>query len=105
MPVMEASRIPFDSLEWQNVAPGLRYKACRNGNKQMRLLEHSQEFVEPDWCEKAHAGLVLKGELEVDFQGRVVRFPEGSGLFIPVGEKHKGRPITPSVLIFLVEDI
>jgi len=102
---MEASRIPFESMEWQNAAPGLRFKVYRSGNKQMRLLEHSQEFVEPDWCVKAHSGLVLKGEFEIDFHGRIVRFPEGSGLFIPAGEKHKGRPITSSVLLFLVEDI
>jgi len=102
---MDASRIPFESMEWQNAAPGLRFKVYRSGNKQMRLLEHSQEFVEPDWCVKAHSGLVLKGELEIDFHGRKVRFPEGSGLFIPAGEKHKGRPITSSVLLFLVEDI
>ena len=25
--------------------------------------------------------------------------------FIPAGEKHKGRPVTSSVLLFLVEDI
>ena len=102
---MEACRVLFESLEWQSAAPGLRFKVARNGDKQMRLLEHSQEFVEPDWCVKAHSGLVLEGELEVDFQGRIMRFPEGSGLFIPAGEKHKGRPITSSVLIFLVEDI
>jgi hypothetical protein len=102
---MEASRIPFESMQWQNAAPGLRFKVYRSGNKQIRLLEHSQEFVEPDWCVKAHSGLVLKGELEIDFHGRNVRFPEGSGLFITAGEKHKGRPITSSVLLFLVEDI
>ena len=102
---MDASVVLFESLDWQNVAPGLRYKAYRNGNKQLRLLEHSQAFIEPDWCVKAHSGYVLKGELEVDFQGRIVRFPEGSGLFIPAGEKHKGRPLTSSVLIFLVEDV
>lgn len=103
--MLEAGRIIFDSLEWQNVAPGLRYKVYRSGDKQMRMLEHSQEFIEPDWCVKAHTGMVLKGELEIDFQGSIVRFPEGSGLVIPAGKKHKGRPVTSSVLIFLVEDI
>ena len=102
---MEHNRILFESMEWQDIAPGLRVKIFRSGNRQMRLLEHAQAFVEPDWCVKAHTGLVLKGELEVDFQGRLVHFPEGSGLLIPAGEKHKGRPITPSVLLFLVEDI
>jgi hypothetical protein len=102
---MDDYRALFDALEWQNAAPGLRYKAWRHGDKQLRLLEHSQEFIEPDWCEKAHSGMVLEGELEIDFQGRQVRFPQGSGLAIPAGEKHKGRPVGPRVLIFLVEDV
>jgi hypothetical protein len=103
--MMEAHRVLFEALEWQNPAPGLRFKVFRSGNKQLRLLEHSQEFVEPDWCVKAHSGLVLKGEIEIDFQGRVMLFPKGSGLFIPAGDKHKGRPVTLSVLLFLVEDV
>jgi len=102
---MDDFRALFDTLEWQSPAPGLRFKAWCRGGKQLRLLEHSQEFVEPDWCEKAHNGMVLEGELEIDFQGRLVRFPEGSGLSIPAGEKHKGRPVGRRVLIFLVEDI
>ena len=102
---MEARRVLFESLDWQSPAPGLRYKVCRVGNKQLRLLEYSQGFVEPDWCVKAHTGFVLKGELEIDFHGRVVRFPEGSGLFISAGEKHKGRPVTLSVPLFLVEEV
>jgi hypothetical protein len=102
---MENYRVLFDSMDWQSPAPGLRFKAFRNGHKQIRLLEHLQEFVERDWCEKGHAGLVLKGDLEVDFQGNKVLFHEGDGIFIPAGEKHKGRPVTPSVLLFLVEEI
>lgn len=102
---MDEYRVLFDKLEWQNAAPGLRVKAYRQENKQLRLLEHSREFVEPDWCEKAHAGMVLEGELEIDFQGRCVRFPQGSSLLIPAGAKHKGRPVGERVLIFLVEDI
>ena len=98
-------KVLFDALPWQKVAEGLRSKTVQFGGKRLRLLEYAQQFVEPDWCEKGHAGLVLKGELEVDFQGRKVCFPEGSGLFIPAGEKHKGRTVTPGVLLFLVEDI
>lgn len=107
---MDSFRVLFDALDWQCPAPGLRVKVRRQGNRQLRLLEHSREFVEADWCEKAHYGLVLEGELELlfqdqDAQERCVRFPQGSGLLIPAGEKHKGRPVGSRVLIFLVEDI
>ena len=50
---------------------------------------------------------MLKGELEIDFRGRVVRYPEGSGILIPSGSEsgHKARSLTSSVQLFLVEDV
>lgn len=104
---MEQYRILFDQVEWQDALPGARFKVCRDGNKQVRLLEFTSEFVEPDWCEKGHAGLVLKGELEIDFHGRLVRYPEGSALMIPAGATcgHKARSIAPVTQLFLVEDV
>lgn len=104
---MEPYRVTFDSLEWQSPMPGIRFKVFRDGNKQIRLAEFTSEFVEPDWCEKGHAGIVLSGELEVDFHGSVVCYPEGSGILIPPGAKsgHKARAVTSSVRLFLVEDI
>jgi hypothetical protein len=73
----------------------------------MRLVEFTQEFVEPHWCEKGHAGLVVAGELEIDFHGRLVRYPAGSGIVITPGPEngHKGRAITETVRLFLVEDV
>ena len=104
---MEPCKIQFDSIEWQPALPGARFKVFRDGTKQLRLFELTSEFVEPEWCEKGHAGIVLEGELEIDFQGRVVRYPQDSGIFIPSGASsaHKARALTPIVLLFLVEDI
>jgi hypothetical protein len=104
---MNQYKVQFDSMEWQNGIHGARFKAFCSGAKQLRLLEFTSEFVEPDWCEKGHVGFVVQGELEIDFHGHLVRYPEGSGIFIPSGAKsgHKARSITPTVLLFLVEDI
>jgi hypothetical protein len=103
----EQYRVLFDSLEWQSPIQGARFKAFRSGTRQLRLVEFTSEFVEPDWCEKEHIGYVIQGELEIDFQGNFVRYPEGSGIFIPSGSasRHKGRSVTPTVLLFLVEEI
>jgi quercetin dioxygenase-like cupin family protein len=104
---IETYRVLFDSLEWQNSIQGSRFKVSRSGNKQLRLVELTSEFVEPDWCENGHIGFVIEGELEIDFHGKLVRYPEGSGIFIPTGAAsgHKAHSITPIVLLFLVEDI
>ena len=104
---MELYKVEFDSLAWETPMSGVRVKMVRNGNKQVRLAEFSSEFVETQWCEKGHIGFVLKGELEIDFFGTIVRYTEGSGIFIPQGvtHGHKARSVTPSVLLFLVEDV
>lgn len=104
---MDSCKVEFDSLEWQEAMPGARFKVFSDGLKQMRLLEFTSEFVEPHWCEKGHVGFVLKGELEIDFDGKIISYGEGAGIFIPTGTstKHKARSVTPSVQLFLVEDV
>ena len=105
MPVKETA-IVFEQMEWQSPQPGVRCKVFRKGRTQIRLVEFAQEFVEPDWCIRGHAGLVLSGVLEVDFTGEVVRYAEGTALHIPAGaaHAHKARAVTPTVTLFLVEE-
>jgi ethanolamine utilization protein EutQ (cupin superfamily) len=79
----------------------------KNGNRQLRLVEFTDEFVEPDWCEKGHIGMLLDGILEISFNGNVVRYKAGNGIFIPSGKTsaHKGRSITPVSRMILVEEL
>jgi quercetin dioxygenase-like cupin family protein len=104
---MQTYKILFDQIEWQSPQPGVRFKVARDGSQQVRLVEFTHEFVEREWCEKGHAGLVLSGELEIDFSGQILRFQEGSALLIPAGPRHahKARAVTPLVRVFLVEQI
>jgi len=99
-------KVTFDAMEWQAGPPGVRFKIHREGDKQIRLLEFSTEFVEADWCQTGHIGIVLEGELEIDFHDRTVRYPKGSGIFIPAGapNAHKARARTALVRVFVVED-
>lgn len=98
--------IDFNSLPWESPLAGIRFKAYREGGKQIRLAEFTPEFIESGWCEKGHIGLVLEGTLEVRFKGHVVVYPQGSGFFILGGATtaHKARCLTPLVRLVLVED-
>jgi hypothetical protein len=97
-------KIDFDTIEWQSPISGARFKSHIANGKQLRLLELNSEFIEPDWCEKGHIGMVLDGALEVDFQGQIVNYKAGEGLFIPQGQAHKARSLTPVTQLILVED-
>lgn len=99
-------RIQFTEIGWESPLPGVRFKAVRVGEKQLRLAEFSQEFLEPHWCEKGHAGYVLEGVLEIEFHDRKEIFVAGDGLFIPAGPQsgHKARTLTPVVKVILFEE-
>jgi hypothetical protein len=99
--------IEFEKMPWETPSPGIRLKTWHSDGKQVRLVEFTQEFVEPLWCEKGHVGMVLLGELEIDFKGQLVRYPEGTGILIPAGpaSAHRGRSVTPVTRLFLVEEV
>lgn len=98
------SAFEFGKLTWEESAPGARSKTFRQGGKQLRLVEFTKDFIEHDWCEKGHAGIVLEGELEVEFRDRIVRYPEGAAILIDSGDGHKARSATQVVRLFLVEE-
>lgn len=104
---MLTENINFNSIQWQSNLPGARSKVYQQDGKQIRIVEFTNAFVEPDWCEKGHLGYVLEGTLEINFKGRLVVYPKGSGIFIPSGTEnaHKARSITKAVRLILVEEL
>lgn len=104
---MEQYKIDFESMSWETPAVGVKFKAYQQGGRKLRLAEFTKEFVETEWCMKGHIGYVLEGKMEIDFDGKVIIFSPGDGIFIPSGEehKHKGRVLTDVVKVILVEDV
>lgn len=104
---MRNFRINFDEIEWESTLEGARFKTFSRAGKQIRLVEFTRDFVEPEWCVKGHTGYVIEGRLEIDFKGEKKIFSTGDGIFIPEGadNAHKARSLTSTVKFFLVEDI
>ena len=100
-------RVDFDSIEWESPMAGVRFKAFVHNGRRLRLVEFSREFVEPDFCCAGHIGMILEGRMEIDFDGKVIEYAPGDGVFIPPGEehKHKGTVLTDTVTAILVEDV
>jgi hypothetical protein len=99
--------IEFTSMPWETPAPGVRVKQVLRGDRRIRLIEFSEEFVEADWCRAGHVGFVIDGKLEIDFGSRIVELIAGDGLFIPPGEtsKHKARVPRGKATLFVVEQL
>lgn len=103
---MEQYKIDFESMAWERPADNVRFKAYEQGGRKLRLVEFGKEFVEPG-CTKGHIGYILEGQMEIDFDGEVIVFGPGDGVFIPAGEehRHKARVLTDTVKVILVEDV
>ena len=104
---MEKYKIDFKTMPWEAPALGVRFKAHEQDGRKLRLAEFTKDFIESDWCTKGHIGYVLEGRMEIDFDGKVILFGPGDGLFIPTGEKHKhkAKVSTDTLKIILVEDV
>lgn len=86
---MEQFKVDFESIPWKSEEKGMRFKFHKQGKKQLRLVELSNEYFDPHWCSKGHFGFVLDGELDFNFNGRLITFKRGDGVFIPPGEKNR----------------
>ena len=83
------SIVNFDNIPWVQIHKGMRCKLYINGNKQIRMIELSEEFEELDWCVHSHTNYVLEGEFAANFGGKIVNYKKGDILYIPEGMKHK----------------
>jgi len=99
--------INFDAIDWQQVRPDVRQKVYCEGSRQVRLVEFETSIGAENWCESGHIGYVLNGALTISFNGKVISFRTGDGLFIPAGEasKHRAVSISPGTQLLIVEDL
>jgi hypothetical protein len=91
---MAEHKVDFDSMPWETAHPGFRVKAYKGGECRLRMVEITREFVELDWCKNCHFGIVLEGEMVIDFDGEFVSYKPGDGVYIPTGQKHKAKAVT-----------
>jgi quercetin dioxygenase-like cupin family protein len=104
---MSPFKISFEGMEWQQVRPDVRQKMYCEGSRQVRLVEFETSDGAEHWCETGHIGYVLKGALSISFNGEVIAFKAGDGLFIPSGadSKHRAVAISRGTQLLMVEDL
>ena len=102
---LSASKVDFSTLAWKQATPGVRYKSVVRNGRKLRLVEFTRRHEETKWCTKEHIGMVLSGELEIQFANGVQPYRAGDGIFILGGaaEKHIARVVTYMVRMVLVQ--
>lgn len=88
---MNKNRVDFNNLEWETPSKGVKQKIFLKGNQKVRLLRFYDDFIEEGWCTKGHVGYVTDGEMTIDFNGEMVNYKKGDGLWIESGENSKHK--------------
>ena len=104
---MSRFRVDFNAMPWEAIRPDVRQKLYCEGSRQLRLVEFDTSDGAEDWCDAGHIGYVLRGSLSISFDGEVLNFAAGDGLFIPSGReyRHRSVSITAGTQLLMVEDI
>lgn len=104
---MSTFKVDFEGMAWQQIRPDVREKTYCQGARRIRLVEFDTSDGAEGWCEAGHIGYVLKGALTIDFNGEVISFSAGDGLFIPSGgaSKHRSISITSGTRLLMVEEL
>ncbi len=87
--------------------PDVRQKVHCDGVRQIRLIEFEASDGPEHWCETGHIGYVLKGALNISFDGEIVSFEAGDALVIPSGpvSRHRATSIAHGTQLLMIEDI
>lgn len=94
VPAAMDARIAFASLPWESPMEGMRVKRFERDGRTIRLVEFTETFVEPGFCEKGHSGMVLQGALWLEYAGgRRERLAEGDGLYLPATLQGRHRAV------------
>lgn len=104
---MSPFKINFEDMDWEQVRPDVRQKLYRDGSRQVRLVDFDTSDGAEHWCETGHIGYVLSGSLSISFNGEVVSFTAGDGLFIPSGAdtRHRSVAIAAGTRLLMIEDV
>lgn len=104
---MSPFKVSFENMEWQQIRPDVRQKVYCEGSRQIRLVELDTSDGAEHWCETGHIGYVLKGTLSISFDGKILSFKAGDGLFIPAGaaSKHRSVAISAGTQLLMVEEL
>jgi quercetin dioxygenase-like cupin family protein len=96
--------LDLDDCAWSDIGGHAREKRIEKGGGRVRLLELSDGYEHPDWCEKPHLGFVLQGRIDLEFDDERWEIAAGNGLEVGAGSAFRHRPIaaeTPALLLLI----
>lgn len=106
--IMAVDRVvAFGAAEWVADGPGIRAREVEIEGRRWAIVEYAPGARRPEWCRDGHAGFVLAGAIEYEFEdgGAPLTASEGEAFALATGRGHRGRNLADGATrLFLIDD-
>jgi hypothetical protein len=100
--------VPFDEVEWAPDGPVGRVRAVDVDGSRWAIVEYTPGGAREEWCHDGHAGHVLTGAIEYEFEDGAppLRANEGQSFVLSTGGAgHRGRNVASRpTRLFLIDE-
>ncbi len=99
--------IGFGAIDWTDDVPGIRAREAEVEGQRWAIVEYAPKARREDWCLDGHAGFVLAGAVEYEFQdgAQPLMAREGEAFRLATGRAHRGVNRAPGATrLFLIDD-
>jgi hypothetical protein len=85
--------IAFSQIDWVADVPGIRAREAQIEGHRWAIVEYAIGARRYGWCLDGHAGFVLSGTVEYEFEdgGAPLIVGEGDAFALSTGRAHRGR--------------
>jgi quercetin dioxygenase-like cupin family protein len=101
---MTHQRIAFPGMEWMAGSHPLERKK-NLPESPAAMIRFAPGFADPNWCGRAHVGLVLSGTLTMEFEEGAESYREGEAFVLTAGTRHRAANRGPDeVTVFIYSE-
>jgi quercetin dioxygenase-like cupin family protein len=99
--------IRFAELSWAQDVPGIRARETYIKGRRWAIVEYAAGARREEWCVDGHAGLVVNGSVEYEFEdgGKPLTVSTGDAFALATGRAHRGtNRAEGTTQLFVIDD-
>lgn len=104
---IEDVAIEFSRVGWIEDVPGIRAREMQVEGHRWAIVEYAPRAKRQEWCFDGHAGFVISGAIEYEFEdgGSPLTVGEGDAFALSTGRAHRGTNLAEQATrVFVIDD-
>ena len=104
---IEDVAIELSGIDWIEDVPGIRAREAYVEGHRWAIVEYAPKARRDEWCFDGHAGFVISGAIEYEFEdgGPPLTVGDGDAFALSTGRAHRGANLAEEATrLFVIDD-